>query len=89
MSKNTSGFPLSFANVGETYEIAGIFGDEKAAKHLREIGFYNGATIEVESKTHGGTMVKIGDTKLALDAGICNRIYVKELTKTEEEGLDM
>lgn len=47
MSKNTSGFPLSFANVGETYEVAGIFGDEKAAKHLREIGFYNGETIEV------------------------------------------
>lgn len=34
-------------------------------------------------------MVKIGDTKLALDAGICNLIYVKELTKTEEEGLEM
>lgn len=89
MSKNTSGFPLSFASAGKTYEIAGIFGDEKTAKHLKEIGFYNGATIEVESKTHGGTMVKIGDTKLALDAGICNRIYVKELTKTEEEGMEM
>lgn len=89
MSKNTSGFPLSFASAGKTYEIAGIFGDEKTAKHLKEIGFYNGATIKVESKTHGGTMVKIGDTKLALDAGICNRIYVKELTKTEEEGMEM
>lgn len=47
MSKNTSGFPLSFASAGETYEIAGIFGDEKTANYLREIGFYSGATIEV------------------------------------------
>lgn len=89
MERKTPSFPLSFANIGETYEIAGLHGDEKVAKHLREIGFFTGAKIEVESKTNGGLMVKIGKTKLALDFEICNKIYVSEPTKTNEQNMEM
>lgn len=34
-------------------------------------------------------VVKIGSTKLALDAEICRKIYVSELTKTNEASMEM
>lgn len=89
MERKKHSFPLSFANIGETYEIAGLHGDEKVSKHLREIGFFTGAKIEIESKTKGGLMVKIDKTKLALDFEICSKIYVNELTKTNEQDMEM
>lgn len=89
MEKNKPAFPLSFANIGQIYEISAVHGDEKVAKHLREIGFFSGAKIEIESKTNGGLMVKIGSTKLALDAEICRKIYVSKLTKTNEASMEM
>lgn len=84
-----SNFPLSFGNIGQTYEISALHGDDKTAKHLREIGFYSGAKITIESKTGGGLMIKIGETKLALDLGICNKIYISEPTKTNEQNMEM
>lgn len=52
--KNKPAFPLSFANIGQTYEISALHGDEKVTKHHRKIVFFGGAKIEVESKTNGG-----------------------------------
>lgn len=34
-------------------------------------------------------VVKIGSTKLALDAEICRKIYVSELTKTNKASMEI
>ena len=88
MENRIAGFPLVFGDVGKRYKIEGIKEDEKTAKHLREIGFFYGAIVDIESKTRVGLMVKIGKTKLALDAGVCSKIFVSELQKYKNEGME-
>lgn len=88
MENRITGFPLVFGDVGKSYKIEGIAGDEKTAKHLREIGFFSGATVDLESKTRTGLMIKIGETKLALDAGVCSKIFVTELQKYKDAGME-
>lgn len=88
MENRITGFPLRFADIGKSYKIEGVVGDEKTSKHLREIGFYNGAILGLESKTRTGFIVKIGETKLALDAGVCSKIYVTELQKNKDTGME-
>lgn len=88
MENRITGFPLAFADVGKSYKVEGIAGDEKVAKHLREIGFYCGATVSLELKTRMGLMIKVNETKLALDAGICSKIFVTELQKHMDMGME-
>ncbi len=88
MENRINGFPLVFGDVGKKYKIEGIKGDEKTAKHLREIGFFYGAVVDIESKTRAGLMVKIGETKLALDAGVCSKIFVSELQKYKDASME-
>lgn len=88
MERRITGFPLSFADIGKSYKIEGVVGDEKTAKHLREIGFYSGAILGLESKTRTGLIIKIGETKLALDTGVCSKIYVTELQKNKDTGME-
>ncbi len=78
-------FPLEYGKNGESYVIERLtMEDAKVKAHMHDIGFVAGAVIHVESMNKNGMIVKINESKLALDRDICNNIYVKEYIKEDE-----
>lgn len=78
-------FPLEFGKNGESYVIERLtMQDTKVKAHMHDIGFVSGAIIFVESMNKHGMIVRINDSKLALDRDICNNIYVKEYIKEDD-----
>lgn len=78
-------FPLEYGKNGETYIVERLtLEDAKLLKHLHDIGFVSGAKILVESMNKNGMIVRLNETRLALDRETCNNIFVKEYIQEEE-----
>ena len=61
---------------GKEYVIDCIKADEELSRHLHALGLTSGQKIFIESKANGGLSIKVNDTKLALNADLCNCIFV-------------
>lgn len=79
------GFPLMFASQNKNYVITKISGNESLTKHLHDLGFVDGAVIQINSIDKGGVTIKIHETKLALDRNICNNIFIDDYENENEQ----
>ena len=69
--------PLTLAQQGEPVTIRKITGKDELRQHLAELGFVMDATVTVVSKLGGNLIVQVKDSRIALDAAMANRIFVK------------
>ena len=69
--------PLGMASVGDTNTIVKITGRDEVRQHLAELGFVVDATVSVVSRVGGSVIVQVQDSRIALDAAMANRIFVK------------
>ena len=86
-SKEMSSFPLLFGKAGLKYQIDRVMGKDATSKHLMEIGFVNGAVLELVSSEKKGIIVKLLGSKIALDYNIAQKIYVHEYKLEDIETL--
>ncbi len=76
--------PLTLLSVGEKARIAQITGDSNLRLFLTELGFSLGKGIEIIQHTFGNNIiVKIGNSRLALDRRMAMHIHIEML---QEEG---
>ena len=68
--------PLSYAEVNETNVIKKVTGNPEMKKHLEDMGFVTGAVISVVSTVNGNLIVKVKDTKVALDKQLAMKIMI-------------
>lgn len=68
--------PLSLAPEGQTFTVKKISGDPKVVKHLASLGIAGERKITVMSQGKNGTVVMVGDSRLALDRDIAKSILV-------------
>jgi len=69
--------PIPMAPVGEELTIVKILaGDEKTKRHLENIGVIAGAKITVLDEQAGSVIVRVRDSRLALDKEMALRILV-------------
>ena len=68
--------PLTMATVGEKYKIRRIGGSDKVRHHLMELGFVVDAFISVVSSIDGNLIVKVKETRVAIDSGLASKIMV-------------
>lgn len=68
--------PLSFGDVAQVYTIKKIGGDSVMKKHLQDLGFTLGATIQIVSKQAGNLIVKVKETRVALGSTMANKIVI-------------
>lgn len=61
---------------GKEYVIDCIKADEELSRRLHALGLTSGQKIFIESKANGGLSIKVNNTKLALNADLCNCIFV-------------
>ena len=68
--------PLTMAKPGEEHTIARITGRDDVRQHLAEMGFVVGSDITVVNEMGGNVVVRVKDSRVALDKSMANRIMV-------------
>ena len=68
--------PLSLLGTGVRRRIKSVHGDDNVRKHLTELGFVEGAEIEVIADNAGSLIVGLYGSRLALNADLAKRIFV-------------
>ena len=66
--------PLSCLKSGETAPIAKVRGKGEVHHHLENLGFVEGARVEVLSEQCGNLIVQIKGTQVALNQQVASRI---------------
>ena len=68
--------PLSMIDVGARRRIKGVTGDDAVRKRLETLGFIEGMEVEVVNKVAGNLVIGVLGSRVAIDAGLANRILV-------------
>jgi Fe2+ transport system protein FeoA len=74
--------PLNLLPIGSMAKVVYIDGDNVAAHRLRELGFCDGANVEMV-QTGSSCIVKVNDHKLAFRSDDAMNVYVAESSSTE------
>lgn len=78
--------PLPLAGEGVAVRMVGVNGGQRAAHRLAELGLTTGATLTVLRDNGGTLIVAVGDTRLALGAGVAHTILVTPLERSAPHG---
>lgn len=68
--------PLSVADKGGTFYIHKINGKDETQRFLENLGFVVGASVTVISEMGGNMILKVKDSRIALDKKMAARILV-------------
>ncbi len=68
--------PLALAGEGENVCIKKITGKDETVRFLNRLGFIEGERISIVSRMGGNLIVKVKDTRVAIDRNLANRIAV-------------
>ncbi len=68
--------PLYMLGVGRRRRISAVHGDDSVKKHLGELGFVEGAEVEVIADNGGNLIVGLYGSRLALNRDLAKRILV-------------
>ena len=68
--------PLSLANTGEEYIVKRIAGRNDVKQHLENLGFVPGSNVKLVSKSGGNVIVKIKESRIAINREMAQKIFV-------------
>ena len=68
--------PISFADIGEECVIKKIGGSAEVKRHLENLGFAVGGSATLISTLGGNIIVKIKESRVAIDSDMANKILI-------------
>ncbi len=68
--------PLNLLAPGEESMIRKVGGSPEVKRHLEDLGFVAGGTAEVISRLNGNIIVRIKESRLAIDEDMARKIMV-------------
>lgn len=68
--------PLSLSNYGMSVRVSRIGGGEAQRKRLESLGFTAGSIVTVVSRLAGSLIVKVKDSRIAVDRELAGHIFV-------------
>ncbi|MCI5601229.1 MAG: FeoA family protein [Hallerella porci] len=68
--------PLTFCTIGQNFIVKRLSGDSAVRQHLNELGFSVGSPVTVISSLGGNVIVKVKESRIALDHKLASRIMV-------------
>ncbi len=68
--------PLMFAEAGKLVHVARVTGRPDVKKHLSDLGFVEGESVQVVSQRSGDVIVVIKGTRLAITSQMAAKILV-------------
>jgi ferrous iron transport protein A len=75
-------FPLALAGEGAHVRLFGATGGQRGAHRLAELGLTPGIALTVLRDSGGTLLIALGDTRLALGAGIAHTILVTAIERS-------
>lgn len=69
--------PLPYAPIGEEMRVCRVIADDKVKRHLEDMGFTRGARLTALSASGGNVVVRLGESRLALDRSVAIRIFIE------------
>lgn len=69
--------PLTFAKTGVQNFIKKIGGKDETRRHLNNLGFVEGGTVEIVSEMKGNLIVNVKESRIAISKEMANRIVVE------------
>ncbi|MCI7109314.1 MAG: ferrous iron transport protein A [Spirochaetia bacterium] len=67
--------PLTFAGLGTEVVVQSIRGTGEVRQHLIDLGFNAGSLVTVISSLNGNLIVKVKDSRIALNYEMANKIF--------------
>lgn len=71
--------PIMIAPLNQELTVIRITGSDKAMKHLRELGIVPQMKITLLSQEASGVILRVGESRLAIDKDIARAILVEAL----------
>ena len=68
--------PLVFANDGEINVIRKIGGTDEIRRHLNNLGFVVGGTVQIISRMGGNVIVNVKEARIAIDEAMARKILI-------------
>ena len=68
--------PLMMVPVGETRTVATFKGKDKMKRHLQNLGFIEGESVQVVGENPSGVILLVKGVRIALDRGLASMIIV-------------
>ena len=68
--------PLTFCTIGEIFTVKRLGCDNVVKQHLNELGFSVGTPVTVVASLGGNVIVKVKESRIALDRKLACRIMV-------------
>lgn len=68
--------PLTFCSIGKLFTVKRLSGDSAVKQHLNELGFSIGSPVTVVASLGGNVIVKVKESRIALDHKLASRIMV-------------
>ena len=68
--------PLSMCSIGDECTVKKVGGTPEVRQHLNEIGFNVGTPVSVVSTIAGNIIVRVKNSRIAIDRAMANRITV-------------
>ena len=68
--------PLTMAGEGADEMVARITGRDEVRRHLAELGLTVGERVTVMNSLAGNLILRVKESRIALDKELCNRIFV-------------
>ena len=73
--------PLSLATMGKKYKVIRINGRDEQQRHLNNLGFVEGETVQIAKELEGNLIIAVKDSRIALSKEMSNRIVVEEINE--------
>ena len=73
--------PLSLATMGKKYKVIRINGLDEQKRHLNNLGFVEGETVQIANELEGNLIIAVKDSRSALSKEMSNRIVVEEINE--------
>ena len=68
--------PIKFVDIGKECVIKRVSGSQEVKKHLENLGFTVGAHATVINTLGGNIIVKIKESRVAIDCEMANKILI-------------
>ena len=68
--------PLSFANKGEDLVVKKVGGNDEVKRHLENLGIVPGSSIAVISELNGNLIVRVKESRIAINEELAKRIMI-------------
>jgi ferrous iron transport protein A len=68
--------PINLCHENEVVTVRKIKGKDLIRNHLNELGFVEGSTVKVVSKSGNSVILQVKESRVALDATMAKRVLV-------------